>query len=131
MKNCELLVKGIVKCQEKYLIIAKWYDDCISEPYQWQFIDGGVEHGESPDAAVCRLIEEQTGLSAEINRILYTWSFMLGDIHKVGIAYECLASDDTVMLEEELNDFKWVTREEFETYIANEHVLADLERAEF
>ncbi len=131
MKNCKLLVKGIVRCNDKYLIVAKWYDDCINEPVRWQFVDGEVEHGEAPDAAVVRLIAEQTGIAAEVNRIIYTWSFMVGDTHKVGIAYECLAEQDTVIFSEDLNDSKWITREEFEGYIYDERVLKDIGRVEY
>lgn len=130
MKNCSLLVKGIVRSEGKYLILAKWYDDCIMDPYQWQFVDGAVDFGESPDAAVLRLIEEQTGLNAEIERILYTWSFTIEDTHKVGIAYVCIADSSPVILSEELNDAHWVTREELKDYIDNQNVLNDIERAE-
>lgn len=131
MENCKLLVKGLVRNQDSYLVVAKWYDDCIANPYQWQFIDGVVEHGESPDAAVLRTITEQTGITAEINRVMYTWSFMVGDTHKVGIAYECLAEMDPVILSEELNDFKWIKKDEFEEYIENKLVLEDLSRVEY
>lgn len=130
MKNCNILVKGIVRSEDKYLILAKWYDDCIMDPYQWQFVDGGVDFGEAPDAAVLRHIEEQTGLTAEIYRILYTWSFTIEDTHKVGIAYVCMADSDPVILSEELNDFRWVTKEELKDYIDNPRVLEDIERAE-
>ena len=36
----------------RYLTVEKWYDDNIVEPYQWEFIDGEAEFGESPDKAV-------------------------------------------------------------------------------
>ncbi|MDK2807889.1 MAG: nucleoside triphosphatase [Clostridiales bacterium] len=131
MEQCKLMVKGIVRSHDKFLIVAKWYDDCIANPYQWQFIDGDVEHGEAPDAAVMRLVLEQAGITAEINRIIYTWSFMIGDLHKVGIAYECIAEQDTVILSEELNDAKWISREEFAQYIDNDKVLEDFLKAEY
>lgn len=130
MKNCSLLVKGIVRSEDKYLLLAKWYDDCIMDPYQWQFVDGTVDFGESPDAAVLRLIEEQTGLTAEIESILYTWSFTIEDTHKVGIAYVCMTEGAPVILSEDLNEARWVTKEELEDYIGNQRVLKDIERAE-
>lgn len=131
MEVCKLLVKGIVRSNDKFLIVAKWYDDNISDPYQWQFVDGEVEHGESPDAAVIRLIEEQTGIHAEVDKILYTWSFMVGDTHKVGIVYDCIAEQDTIMLSEDLNDAKWIDRDEFEKYIDNKNLLNDLKKVEY
>ena len=71
-----ILVKGIVQKDNKFLIVEKWYDDNIVDPYQWEFIDGEAEFGESPDAAVVRIIQEQTGLTSVVDRILYTWTFM-------------------------------------------------------
>ena len=130
MQNCKILVKGIIKCDNQYLVVAKWYDDCIMDPYQWQFIDGEADFGEAPDAAVIRHIQEQVGLTADITKILYTWSFMQGDTQKVGIAYECIVSNDQIILSEELNDAKWITKEEVFDYIKNESVIQDLQKIE-
>ena len=52
MNKYRILVKGIVQRDNKYLAVEKWYDDNIMEPYQWEFIDGEAEFGESPDKAV-------------------------------------------------------------------------------
>ena len=64
-----ILVKGIVQKDNKFLIVEKWYDDNIVDPYQWEFVDGEAEFGESPDAAVVRIIQEQTGLTSVVDRI--------------------------------------------------------------
>ena len=50
-----ILVKGIVRKENRYLSVEKWYDDNIADPYQWEFIDGMAEFGESPDAAVMQI----------------------------------------------------------------------------
>ena len=78
MNRYRILVKGIVQKDDKFLAVEKWYDDNIIDPYQWEFVDGETEFGESPDAAVLRIIQEQTGLIAVVDRILYTWTFMIG-----------------------------------------------------
>lgn len=131
MNKYNIVTKGIVKYQDKYLIVKKWYDDRIGEPYQWDFINGKLEYAESPDRGVIRAIEENTGLSAEVFRILYTWSYMLGDICNVGICYLCLCDDTTnVILSEELNDYAWVAEEEFESYIDNKSVIEDIKRSD-
>ena len=126
MEKYKILVKGIVKSDNKYLIIQKWYDDRISDPYQWEFIDGKVEFGESPDRAVIRIIGENTGVMAAINRIAYTWSFMVGDVCNIGIAYECIACSEEVYLSEELSNYAWIAKEEFSNYITNDMVLNDV-----
>ncbi len=132
MNAYRILVKGIVKHDDQYLVVEKWYDDNIIQPYQWEFLDGEAEFGESPDAAVIRLIQEHTGLTAEIDRILYTWTFMVGSVCSLGLAYLCLTEMDegSVQLSEDLNDCRWITSEEFEEYISNQRMLQDLEQAE-
>lgn len=129
MEKYAIMVKGIVRYQDKYLLVERWYDDRIENPYQWEFVDGQIDFGEEPDKAVVRLIREQTGIETMIDRIVYTWSYMVGDVHHIGISYECMALGDEVILSEELHDYRFVAKEEFGEYITNPKLLADLERA--
>ena len=127
-----ILVKGIVKKDNKFLIVEKWYDDNIVDPYQWEFVDGEAEFGESPDAAVVRIIQEQTGLTSVVYRILYTWTFMIGSECNLGLSYLCLTDmdEDTVVLSEDLNNAKWIEADEIEDYINNKRMIEDLKNAE-
>lgn len=129
MEKYRVIVKGVLQFEDKYLVVRKWFDDRISEPYQWGFIDGDIDFGESPDKAVVRLIFEQTGLSATIDRILYTWSFMTGEVFNIGISYLCRVTFDEVILSEDLVDSRWIYKEEIENYI-NDKVLEDIEKAD-
>lgn len=129
MDKYAIMVKGIVRYEEKYLLVQRWYDDRIEDPYQWEFVDGKIEFGEAPDKAVVRLIREQTGLETIIDRIVYTWSYMVGDVHHIGISYECMTLEDEVILSEELHDFRFVSKEEFGDYITNGKLLDDLTHA--
>ena len=132
MNAYRILVKGIVKRDDKYLIIEKWYDDTIMDPYQWEFLDGEAEFGESPDVAVIRMIQEQTGLTAEVDRILYTWTFMVGSVCSLGLTYLCYTDmeEDDVQLSEDLHDCRWVSADEFGEFISNQRMLEDIEKAE-
>ena len=127
-----ILVKGIVQKDNKFLIVEKWYDDNIVDPYQWEFIDGEAEFGESPDAAVVRIIQEQSGLTSVVDRILYTWTFMIGSECNLGLSYLCLTDmdEDTVVLSEDLNNAKWIEADEIEDYINNKRMIEDLKNAE-
>lgn len=129
MEKYRILVKGIVQLEDKYLIVRRWFDDRVSEPYQWGFIDGNIEFGEAPEKAVLRNVAEQAGLSVVLDRILYTWSFMTGDVFNIGISYLCQTTMAEVLLSEELVESKWVTKEELETFIDHK-ILEDLEAAE-
>ena len=126
------MVKGLVQKDNKFLIVEKWYDDNIVDPYQWEFIDGEAEFGESPDAAVVRIIQEQTGLTSVVDRILYTWTFMIGSECNLGLSYLCLTDmdEDTVVLSEDLNNAKWIEADEIEDYINNKRMIEDLKNAE-
>lgn len=132
MNRYRILVKGIVQREDKFLAVEKWYDDNIVEPYQWEFVDGEAEFGESPDAAVVRIIQEQTGLTSVVDRILYTWTFMIGSECNLGLAYLCLTDmdEEDVILSEDLHNAKWIESSEFEEYIHNKRMLEDLEQAE-
>lgn len=129
MDKYRILVKGVVQYEDKYLVVRKWFDDRVLEPYQWVFLDGVIEFGEEPEKAVLRCIFEQTGLSATVDRILYTWSFMTGDIFNIGISYLCRVAFDEVILAEELDDYNWIMKVEMENYIDSK-VLQDIEQAE-
>lgn len=88
--------------------------------------------GESPDAAVVRIIQEQTGLTSVVDRILYTWTFMIGSECNLGLSYLCLTDmdEDTVVLSEDLNNAKWIEADEIEDYINNKRMIEDLKNAE-
>ncbi|MBO5473903.1 MAG: NUDIX hydrolase [Lachnospiraceae bacterium] len=130
MKDTFLRVKGIIKKDDKYLLIKRWVDDRIPDPFVWEFIDAEVNHGEAPDDTVLRAINELLSVGGKIEKIEYTWSSMLGDTHCVGIAYICsIAEEDeaNIVLPEEFGEWIWVTRDEIPLYIENQYVLKDIE----
>ncbi|MDD5934945.1 MAG: NUDIX domain-containing protein [Clostridiales bacterium] len=126
MAEVEIKVKGIVKDNDTYLVVKKWYDDRVVDPYRWQFIDGDIEVGEDPAKAVVRVIKEQTGIDAVMDSPLYTWSYTVGEHHIVGICYECFALNKEAVLSEELQEYEWISKDEFETYIDNKDLLHDI-----
>lgn len=133
MKDTFLRVKGIIKKDDKYLLIKRWVDDRIPDPFVWEFIDAEVNHGEAPDDTVLRAINELLSVEGKIEKIEYTWSSMLGDTHCVGIAYICSiaeADEASIVLTEDFGEWIWVTRDEIPRYIENQYVLKDLEGKE-
>ena len=131
MENIYLRVKGIIKQDDKYLLIKRWVDDRIPDPFLWEFVDAEVNYGEAPDEAVIRAVEEILSVEGRIERIVYTWSNMIGDSQCVGIAYICSLEDDSsIILGEEYGEWEWVERDQFPEYIENKYVLNDLEGLE-
>lgn len=129
MGNTYVRVKGIIKKDDKYLVIKRWVDDKIPEPFVWEFIDTEVNHGEAPDDAVLRAIHELLSIDGKIEKIEYTWSNLLADTHCIGIAYICSILEEeehNIVLPEEFGEYKWVTREQIDAYVDNQFVLQDL-----
>lgn len=131
MHDLFIRVKGIIKQGDKFLVLKRWVDDRIVEPYVWEFVDCELEKGESPEQAVLRGVHEAVGVDGEIVRPLYTWSQMIGDIQCVGITYLCRLSLDegSLMLSEDYSGFEWITEEELPVYIDNPNVLKDIKKA--
>lgn len=130
MENIYLRVKGIIKKDDKYLLIKRWVDDRIPDPFIWEFVDAEVNYGEPPDDAVLRAIRELLSVEGKIDRIVYTWSQMVGDSQCVGIAYLCSIDgheEDNILLSEEYGEWEWVERGKVSDYIENQYVLNDLE----
>lgn len=130
MGNIFLRVKGIIKKDDKYLVMKRWMNDRIPDPFVWEFIDSEVDFAEKPDAAVCRAITELLGVEGSIEKILYTWSQMLGDTQCVGIVYLCNVDSDEFVFSEDFGGYEWIKRAEFKNYIENQYVLQDLEGVE-
>ena len=129
MENTFVRVKGIIKKNDKYLLIKRWVDDRIPEPFVWEFIDAEVAYGEAPDDTVHRAIRELLGIDGTIDKIIYTWSNLLGETHCVGISYLCSIKEEdeaNIVLTEDYGEWAWVSRDEFPDYIENQYVLHDL-----
>lgn len=123
-------VKGIIRKNHKYLVLKHWYDDRIPEPYMWEFVDGNIEFGESPENAVHRLIQESLGVVGKVERIAYTWSHMVEDTHIVGVAFLCSVEENEFTLSEDFGGYEWIERSAFEDYIENQYVLNDIQGVE-
>lgn len=130
MVRHRIVVKCIVNYGSEYLLLKKWYDDRIDEPYQWEFPDGEVEFGESPEHAAERIVAETTGLTAEAGKPLYTWQYTLGDVSNIGICYLLFAHDTTEVISEEYAEAIWVDRLSFAQYIKNPNILQDVNKAD-
>jgi len=95
----------------------------------WQFPQGGVDEGETPDQALLRELEEEIGVKPELVQILshrggYRYSFSKGRL-KYGLYggqeqtyYLCdfLGTDADIRLDathQEFSIYKWIKPEEF------------------
>lgn len=130
MKDIFIRIKAIVKQEDKYLVLEHWMDDCIVEPFMWEFIDFDLEKGESPVQAAHRGVYDATGLDVRVESTMYTWSQMIGEMQCVGIAFLCEPNteDVTVTLSDEYSSYQWIGREEIPDFIQNPNLLKDLKQ---
>ncbi len=127
MSKMSIKIKGIVECQGKLLLVQKWYDDNIVNPYKWEFVDSVLTPGARPEDAVVENIEVQTGINARIEKIPYTWTYTVGDTDYVGIVFLCKTDDDIVILSDDYSNSIWVEPEKIHLYIEDTEMLKDLE----
>lgn len=128
MNKLAIKIKGIVEYQGKYLLVQKWYDDNIMNPYKWEFVDGILTPGERPEEAVIDNIYAHTGLNAKVEKIPYTWTYSIGDTEYVGIAFICKTEEDIVILSDDYSNSAWVDGDELKDYIEDTMMLKDLQK---
>ena len=129
MEKYGIKIKGIVKCGDRFLIVKKWYDDRIEDPYQWEFLDTELVDGETPEATCLSYVYESTGIYTSISAMPYSWVYKLGDNRYLGLAFLCEVEDELVILSEDLYDYKWVKADEIPKYIKNRGMLEDMRQA--
>lgn len=129
MEKYGIKVKGILKCEDEFLIVKRWYDDRIEDPYQWEFLDADMADGETPEAACLRTVQESTGIYANIASMAYSWVYKLGDNRYLGLAFICQVPDELVFLSEDLYDYKWVKAQQLPEFIKNRSMLQDMKQA--
>ncbi len=129
MDKFKIKIKAVVQHENRFLIVKKWYDDRIAEPYQWEFLDGDMIFGEQPERAAERIVREQTQLEVGAGRFLYPWSYVVGDVCYVGICYLFETAQTEVFLSEELLEACWELPEKLNEYTMNKNVLCDIMKA--
>lgn len=122
-------IKAVVRYNDEFLIVNKWYNDNIENHYQWEFLDMDLMPDEPAHEQCLNYIQECTGISAKVTSIPYTWSYRLGDNNCLGIVFLCDADDQVVFMGEEIMDYKWVKAKELSKYITKKVLLDDLEKA--
>ena len=120
MTKTYFAVTGIIKNQDKFLILKKSPDD-RNYPNKWSFCSGFVKEFESAEDTTLREIKEETGLDAKITKtgkIIEVIDKNNREHPKKWVIafYLCEVGKTDVKLCHENVDFKWVTKEEMVNY---------------
>lgn len=96
---------GLVVRAGRVLVVHRpKYDD-------WAFPKGKLEAGESWEEAAVREVEEETGLRAAIGPYAGSTHYPLGGGTKE-VRYYLMSADGEARPQNEVDDLRWVTREE-------------------
>ena len=71
-----------------------------------------VLNGETPNQALIRELQEETGLDIIIIKPAYTFTKIRKDYQTVGIGYLCIPKNDHVRLSHEHSDYRFVSIQE-------------------
>lgn len=108
------VVGAVIEREGRYLITQRRPNAVL--PLLWEFPGGRVEEGESDREALRREIDERLGVAVEVKQPWICFRTHPYEHYTVDLyLYEC------DLLEEDLepravNDFRWVTSEEFDDY---------------
>jgi nucleoside triphosphatase len=123
-----LIVVGVIHNEARAVLICKMPPGRGVFPGQWGLPGGGIEEGESAQAALQRELYEEVGLAvSEIEPLFfsdgsYTKSFADGrqqEIYMVFLLYACQAASSAVRLNDEFEQYAWVRREELAGFDLN------------
>lgn len=105
---------GLVIKDNKLLMVKRFEPEAKDAHLKWEIPGGKVDFGETPEQAIVREIEEETGVKTKVIRLLpsvYTkyWDYPWGIQHTLLFAYECeFLSAGERKSDHHVEDVKWV-----------------------
>lgn len=111
-------VKGIIVHDNKVLIVQRSSNDEIGAN-TWEFAGGKIHFGENLEESLKREIEEETGLSTTVGRLLYATTFQKEEhCQAVILTYLCSPIDIAVTLSEEHINYLWADQAQMMNLLA-------------
>ena len=126
--NADIIVKSIIfnKKLNRFLLIQRSQRDSIGAN-TWENTGGNIECGETPEDAMNREIQEETGITdISIERVAYV-TLVNGKKPYLIIAYFCETLTETIALSEEHPAYIWANKEEC-TELLPKEIIDDFER---
>lgn len=112
MAEIKVAVKGILIKNNKTLIVKR---SAFEETGAgtWENVGGGLQFGESFEAALKREFLEEVGIAININSHLYSTTFLTQPKRQIVLlTFLCKCQNDEVSLSLEHDQFLWATKEE-------------------
>lgn len=77
---------------------------------QWEFPGGKVEHGETPEQALVREIQEELGIEIQVGDLIDTIEYDYPKFHLSMKCFWCVVTDGTIILKE-AEAAKWLQKD--------------------
>lgn len=109
-----LSVKAMVFFEGKLLVLQKNDAEGL---HHWEFPGGGLHFTEDFEAGLRREVQEETGLSIDLEAPVGIWSYQKRDGQFLnGVIFAAVSHSADVVLSDEHIAYRWVTPEEFRSY---------------
>jgi mutator protein MutT len=124
MKTQQVIVNGILENNGKVLIAKRSQNKKIA-PGKYHLPGGHVEFGEEPTEALVREFKEEFGLIVCINKVFRTFTYVIDDIHTIGICYLLSSTNNLSNIQVNIEDNEeviWVQQADLGNYFdSNDH----------
>tara|TARA_Y100000310_G_scaffold343159_1_gene449490 strand:- start:4637 stop:5035 length:399 start_codon:yes stop_codon:yes gene_type:complete len=128
----KIVINAIIKNLEenKFLIIKRKSSDSI-HPNKWCFPGGKSESKEDIFTTLKREIKEETNLDLKDNfKQISEYEYERPNKEiTFGLCFSCTSLNENIRLNEEIEDFKWITKEELSKYNHIEGLEKEVEKA--
>ena len=124
-------VLAIIKSGNKYLVVRR-HSKAKYQGGRWGFVGEGIQYKEDPVSCLIRGVKEETNLDVRTWELFNVYSVYLekpAPKHVILIAYICETENTNVKINEEADDFAWLTLNEIrglKNTVGNGQVVRDL-----
>lgn len=125
--NFHVTVKGVLIKNDEILLVKRTTPSSDGFGY-WELPGGGVDFGESPEQALIREFNEETGLQIEIQKPIYTFTAIRENYQTIGIGFLISCPNKNVVLSDEHTDYQYVNIQNIHQFL-NENISINVELA--
>lgn len=129
MSNSITVITALIKFNDEFLIVKREPSSTI-HPNLWMFPGGKAEPGEDILAALKREIKEETNLDINNLKKISEYEYKRpNNSITLGQCFSAISNSKEVKINQELEDFKWIKKEEFKNYPHLKELDLELEKA--